>query len=242
MLGQQCYFAYVSVAYAPAYNGHMEKVLASRLSHAPGRTAPARRPLALAVLFVALSFAVSGCHPAPLLDTKPLDTAGMTYDAIQQLKALQITAPDIAQLVEARQAGLSDAACVAVLKIYRGRNQVFDAGDALAGLVRVGVSEDNIMELARINQLGLGAGELQAMKLAGLSDDILLEVARHRAAGQPVLAGASLADLKNVGVRGSTLLELARRGVPDSQAAAIVSFRRHGATDAAILSHFGGSK
>jgi hypothetical protein len=193
-------------------------------------------------LLVASTFSVSGCHSAPLLDTKPLDNLGMSYDAIQQLKALQITAPDIAQVAEARQAGLSDASCVEVLKIYRGRNQPFDAGDALAGLVRVGVSEDNIIELARINQLGLGAGELQAMKLAGLSDAILLEVARHRAAGQPVLAGASLADLKNVGVRELTLLELAHRGVPDSQAAAIVAFRRHGATDAAILSHFGGSQ
>ena len=76
------------------------------------------------------------------------------------------------------------------------------------------------------------------MRLAGLSDAILLEVARHRAANQPVLAGASLANLKNAGVRELTLLELVRRGVPDSQAAAIIAFRRHGATDAQIISHF----
>ncbi|MGA8767206.1 MAG: hypothetical protein WB559_09310, partial [Candidatus Acidiferrales bacterium] len=98
--------------------------------------------------------------------------------------------------------------------------------------------EETILELAKLNQLGLGAGELQAMRLAGLSDAILLEVARHRAAGKPVLAGASLASLKNAGVRELTLLELARRGVPDSQAAAIIAFRRHGATDAQILSRF----
>ena len=76
------------------------------------------------------------------------------------------------------------------------------------------------------------------MRLAGLSDAILLEVARHHAAGKPVLAGASLANLKNAGVRELTLLELVRRGVPDSQAAAILQFRRHGATDAQIVSHF----
>ena len=83
-------------------------------------------------------------------------------------------------------------------------------------------AEDTIIELAKLNQLGLRAGELEAMRLAGLSDAILLEVARHRAAGKPVLAGASLANLKNAGVRELTLLELARRGVPDSQAAAII--------------------
>jgi hypothetical protein len=185
-----------------------------------------------------LAFCVAGCHSIPPLDTKPLDTAGMTFDTIQQLKALDVTAPEIAQLATARQGGFSDASCVEALKIYRGRTQPFDAGDDIAGLIRAQVSEDTILELAKLNQLGLGSGELQAMRLAGLSDAILLEVARHRAAGKPVLAGASLANLKNVGVRELTLLELARRGVPDSQAAAIIAFRRHGATDAQILSHF----
>jgi hypothetical protein len=92
-----------------------------------------------------------------------------------------------------------------------------------------------------MNQLGLSAGELQAMRLAGLSDEIVLEVARHRAGGAPVLSGASLAGMKNVGVRNSTLLELARRGVPDSQAKAILASRRHGASDAELLRRFSGS-
>ena len=162
----------------------------------------------------------------------------MNYDAIQQVKALNITAPEIAQVSTARQAGFSDASCVAALQVYRGRGHAFDAGDEIAGLIRAQVAEDTILELARMNQLGLSAGELEAMRLAGLSDAILLEVARHRAAGKPVLAGASLANLKNAGVRELTLLELARRGVPDSQAAAMIAFRRHGATDAQIISHF----
>jgi hypothetical protein len=180
----------------------------------------------------------AGCHSIPPLDTKPLDTAGMNYDAIQQLKTFNITAPEVAQLATARQAGFTDASCVAALQIYRGRQQAFDGGEEIASLIRAQVGEDTILELARLNQLGLGAGDLEAMRLAGLSDAILLEVARHRSAGQPVLAGASLANLKNVGVRESTLLELVRRGVPDSQAAAIIAFRRHGATDAQIISHF----
>jgi hypothetical protein len=202
---------------------------------APGISRARHRP-ALVVLAIVLS--VAGCHSIPPLDTKPLDTAGMNYDAIQQFKALNITAPEVAQLATARQAGFSDASCVAALRIYRGRSQAFDAGDEIASLIRAQIGEDTILELARMNQLGLGAGELEAMRLAGLSDAILLEVARHRAAGQPVLAGASLANLKNAGVRELTLLELVRRGVPDSQAAAIIAFRRHGATDAQIISHF----
>jgi len=197
-----------------------------------------RKPAFGVAVAVLVALGAAGCHVAPPLDTKPLDGAGFTYDSIQQLKGMSITAADVAQLATARASGFSDANCVAVLGIYRARNQAFDAGDDIAGLVRAQVAEPTILELAKLNQLGLESGEFQAMRLAGLSDAIVLEVARHRAAGQPVLAGASLASLKNAGVRELTLLELARRGVPDSQAAAILSYRRHGASDAQIISHF----
>jgi hypothetical protein len=195
------------------------------------------RILALAAT-LCLAACFAGCHIESPLDTKPLDAVGMSYDAIEQLKAVKITAPEVAQIAAARQGGFSDANCIAAMNIYRSRNQPFDAGDAIAGLVQAQVSDDTILELAKLNQLGFGAGELQAMRLAGLPDSILLEVARHRAAGQPVLAGASLADLKNAGVRELTLLELARRGVPDSQAPAIIAYRRRGASDAEILKRF----
>jgi hypothetical protein len=97
------------------------------------------------------------------------------------------------------------------------------------------------VELANLNQLGLAAGELEAMRLAGLSDETIVEVARRRAEGKTVLSGASLADMKNAGLRDSTLLELSRRGIPDSQATAIIALRRRGTNDQEILRHFTGS-
>jgi hypothetical protein len=214
----------------------MGNILATRASRAPHGTALRRKPFAFAALLLAVCAA--GCHTEPPLDTKPLDTAGMTYDSIQQLKALNVSAAEIAQIATAREGGFSDASCIQAVQIYRGRNQPFDAGDDIAALIRAQVSEETIVELAKLNELGLSSGEFQAMRLAGLSDAILLEVARHRAAGKPVLAGASLANLKNAGVRELTLLELARRGVSDSQAAGIIAYRKHGATDAQILKHF----
>lgn len=164
----------------------------------------------------------------------------MSYDAIQELKKLNITVPEVTEIAQARQAGLPDEDCVELLRVYRGRGQAFDAGGAVAGLAQAGLREDTILELARLNQLGVGWGELQAMRLARLPDSIIIEVAQHRAQGQPVLSGASLARLKNAGLREATLLELARRGVPDTQADAILSSRRHGASDAGILRHFTG--
>jgi hypothetical protein len=195
-------------------------------------------PFCLALL---LGLVAGGCKHVQPLDTKPLDAAGMDYNAIKQLQSLHVTAPEVDSLSTARGAGFSDAACIEAFQISHSRGEVFNSGEAIAGLVRAGMREKTILELDKLNQLGLGAGELEAMHLAGLSDAIVLEVARHRAEGKPEFSGASLASMKNAGLRESTILELARRGIPDSQAAAILASRRHGAKDAEILRRFTGS-
>ena len=182
-----------------------------------------------------------GCKHVQPLDTKPLDGSGMDYTTIKQFESLNVTAPEVADLSTARAAGFSDASCLTAFQISHARGQAFHSGEAIAGLVRAGMSEETILQLDKLNQLGLSAGELEAMHLAGLSDAIVLEVARHRAEGKPEFSGASLSSMKNAGLRESTILELARRGIPDSQAPAIIAARRHGAKDAEILHRFTGS-
>jgi hypothetical protein len=206
----------------------------------PNRMSTERNVLVCGFLAAFVAAAV-GCRHAPTLDTKPLDAAGLTYSGIVQLKALKISNPEVHEIVKARQGGLSEEGCIEVVQIFHQRGQPFTAGEIVGGMIAAGLRENTTLELARMNQLGLGAGELQAMRLAGLSDEIVLEVARRRANGTPVLSGPSLAGMKNAGVRNSTLLELTRRGVPDSQAAAILASRRHGASDADILRRFSGS-
>lgn len=193
------------------------------------------------LVMILIGCSLAGCKHVQPLDTKPLDASGMSYDTIKKLESLQITAPEITELAKARIAGFSDPSCIEIFQISHGREEAFASGEAVAGLVRVGMRESSILELARLNQMGIGVGELQAIRLTGLSDSIVLEVGRHRAAGKPELSGASLASLKNAGLRESTLLELARRGIPDSQAPAIIAYRRHGASDAEVLRHFAGS-
>jgi hypothetical protein len=199
---------------------------------------PARTVLATSLLALTLC---AGCHRVQPVDLAPLESAGMAYDSLTQLRALHVTAAEVPQLIQARQAGFSDAACVQVLSLYRTRKETFDAGQTIANLLAAGATEDLVVKLARLNQLGLGSGELEAMRLAGLSDDILLTVAQRHAANQPVLSGASLAGMKNLGLRTQTLLVLAQRGIPDSEAPAIMSMRRHGAKDDVILRQFSGS-
>jgi hypothetical protein len=202
-----------------------------------GRVARRRSSFAAIVLFAVLLFQLA-CDRLTPLDTKPLDNAGMHYSAIKELKALHITAAEVAEVAKVRESGLSDADCVSLLQIFHGRRESFTAGDAIASLHQSGVSDGSILALAGMDQLGLGYGELQAMHLAGLSDAIVLEVARHHASGTPALSGASLGTLRNLRIDNATLLELVRRGIPDSQASEIIALRRHGSSDAEILRHF----
>jgi len=185
-----------------------------------------------------LAFVLAACIHAPSADTQPLDRSGMAYDSVKQLDALNISKSEVTEILKMHDAGLSDEDCIRLIRIFHARSQAFRSGDTVGGLIQAGMSDETILVLANLDQLGPPSGELEAMHLAGLSDAIVLEVARHRAEGKPVLSGASLAGLKNTGLRSSTLLELARRGIPDAEANAILSFRRHGASDAQILRRF----
>jgi hypothetical protein len=200
-----------------------------------------RRSSFKAIFICAVLLFQLACDSLKPLDTKPLDNAGIGYGAIKELKARHITAAEVGEIAKVRQSGLSDEDCVTLLQIFHGRDEAFTAGDAIASLHQSGLSEGTVLALAGMDQVGVGYGELQAMHLAGLSDAIVLEVARHHAAGRPALSGASLGTLRNLRMDNGTLLELVRRGIPDSEAAEIIAARRHGSTDAEILRHFSAS-
>jgi hypothetical protein len=190
------------------------------------------------LLAAMLACFAAACHHEPQLDTKPLEAAGYSYSAIQELKALNITGAEVGEAATARQGGLSEEGCVSLVRLYHQRGKPFNVGAAAGNFAAAGMREDRVLELAALDQLGLGSGELQAMRLAGLSDEIVLEVARHRAAGKQVLSGASLAGMRNVGLRNTTIFELIRRDVPESQANSVIALRRRGASDAEVLRRF----
>lgn len=184
----------------------------------------------LATTVALLSFLVLGCKHATSLDTHPLDQAGMWFASVQELKGLNVTQPEIEQLVRARDAGLSDAGCVELVKLARSRQEQFSDGDVIASLRNGGAAESTVLELARINQLSTWGGEALAVRLAGMSDNVVLALARKRAAGEVTMTGASLSRLKATGLTEAQLLELIGRGTTDAQAQQIVVARQKAAT------------
>jgi hypothetical protein len=190
--------------------------------------------MSLASIVALAALLAPGCKHLRLVDTRPLDLAGMGYRGVEELRELDVTDAEVAALVKAREAGISDVGCVELVRIARGRKQPFSSGEAIASLQRVGVSESTVLELARLDQLGLWVGEAQAMRLAGLSDQVLLGVARRRAAGQPALSGSVLVRLKDAGLSETKMIELIERGTTDKQAEEMLAAWRR----AAGRSHF----
>ena len=189
--------------------------------------------LVLATLLAA--FALAGCKHIKPVDLRPLDQAGMWYQSLEDLRKLEPTDAEVAQLVIVRRAGMSDAGCLDLVRIARSRRKPFASGEAVAALLRVHISESNVLELARLDQLGLWVGEAQAMRLAGLSEDIVMTVARRRSSGLASLSGAALAQLKNVGVDEPKMMGLINRGASDEEAQKIVAARHRAATPSGFV-------
>ena len=148
----------------------------------------------------------------------PLDAAGMHPEEIEQLHKYQVNDAEVQQIAIAARAGMSEQDCVELVRVARSRDRAFAEGDVIAGMLGAGVKESAILELVRLDQLtGIG-GEAEAMHLAGLSDAVILEVARRRAKGEAVLSGSRLAELRDAGYSNAQLVAEIDRGISDKQA------------------------
>jgi hypothetical protein len=174
-------------------------------------------------LVVAALILLASCNRIRQANMTPLDSAGMHPDSIEQLQKYQVNDAEIQQVLIAGHAGMSEKGCVELISLARARHAVFVDGDAVAGLLGAGMKESSVIELARLNQLVPFAGEAAAMRLAGISDEVILNVAHHRVKGEVVLAGARLAELRDSGYSNSQLVNALDRGMSDKQADEIIT-------------------
>lgn len=176
------------------------------------RRAPSVFALAASLLFMA------GCSKLHQTNMSPLDAAGMHSESFEQLHKYQVSDDEVQQILIAGRAGTSERGCVELVGIARSRHRVFAEGEAIARLFGAGMKESSVMEIVRLDQLTPFGGEAAAIRLAGLSDDVVLDAARHRAKGEAVLAGARLAALRDAGYSNAQLVAVLDRGMTDKQA------------------------
>ncbi|HLW44140.1 MAG TPA: hypothetical protein VKS00_06590 [Candidatus Acidoferrales bacterium] len=172
---------------------------------------------------------VCSCKPAQKPDADQANQMAMWLDSVPQLKTLNVSNAEIGELAKAHQAGLTDPSTVVLIQLAREHKTPFADGDSVADLLNAGSSEATVLELARLNQLGAWAGEARAMRLAGLSDKIILAVARRRSQGLNVLSGEKLGELKNTGVTDAMILEMIQKGDSDATATKFIAERERAA-------------
>lgn len=172
---------------------------------------------------LAATVCLGGCQKFHKTNTQPLYQAGMWSDTIKQLKDLDVSESEVNELIKLHEAGLSDDACVKLMHIVRDRKEMFTSGDSVAGLLRAGVSEKSILELAQLNLIGTWALEAQGIRLSGYSDNVVLAIAHRRAQRLPTVSATSLVELKNTGVTEPQALELIARGLTDEQAGQMIA-------------------
>ena len=184
---------------------------------------------------LAMALAPAACRRLEYVSMRPLDEAGFSYSSVKQIEELEPTKEEVEELVKAFKGGVSEGACVDLVRVARAQKTHFAEGDAVGSLHSAGFSDPTIVELARLRQIASWAGEAQAIRLTGTSERVILAVAERRSKGQPVPSGASLARMKDAGVSEATILELVSRGITDSDAESVVYRKKHGWKDEQIL-------
>jgi hypothetical protein len=180
-------------------------------------------------ILLAILMPVSACNLLQKTESVPVDQAAAWFSGVAGTQDLKVSNAEISELSKAHNAGLSDQSCISLIKLARARQKPFDDGQSIANLISAGSSEQTVLELARLDQLGLWAGQAQALRLAGLSDTIILAVADRRSRGASVMSPKSLADLKNAGVSDAAMLDMIHQGTGDEQAKAYVVQRQRAA-------------
>ncbi|MGC1483508.1 MAG: hypothetical protein WA789_06935 [Candidatus Acidiferrum sp.] len=160
----------------------------------------------------------AGCHQHPLTDYRPLDQAGMWSSDVEQLKGLNVSDQEIAQVLKLKHAGISDDTCVELVSTAHVRKNLFTSAESAANLAGAGFTEPQILEIARAGQLDAISIDAVTLKLIGLSDSTVQLILQRHLTGQPIMASAEISELKNTGLTERQILERINSGMTDEQA------------------------
>jgi hypothetical protein len=170
------------------------------------------------LLLGVLLFRIEGCEKHPLTDYRPLDQAGMWSSNVEELKKLNTSDAEVAQLVRLKQGSLTDDTCVALISDAHLHQHLFTSADSAVNLARAGYAEPVILEIAKIDQLDIISGDAVMLRLIGLSDKAVDIVLQRRLKRIPTMGSTEIGRLKNTGLTEKQILERINQGMTDAQA------------------------
>ena len=146
----------------------------------------------------------------------------MWSDAIENLKKLNVTDAEVAEVVKVKQAGLQDDTCVELVNEAHLHKHYFNSADSVRNLIGAGFSEQEILGIAKADKLDSISGDAVMIKLIGFSDSTVQTILRRKLKGEPTLSSDEIAKLKNTGLTEKQILSRIEGGMTDQQAEAEV--------------------
>lgn len=164
-----------------------------------------------------LLFAI-GCEKKPPRDYSALDNSGMYTTNIDELKKLKVTDPEVSQLAKLKLGGASDDLCMALYREAHSHGHDFTSGESAVSLSRAGYSDEQILEMAKSDQIDMLSADAVMLKLIGLSNPTVQEIIRRRIQGLPTLTSEQIGRLKNTGMSEKQILDMVESGLAGEEA------------------------
>src|SRR5262249_12239377 len=169
---------------------------------------------------------LGGCGSHMLTDYRPADQAGIYSGTIEDLKKLNTSDAEVAEIIRLKKANVDEKTIVAVVRIAHEHQHSFVATDTVKSLAGAHLSDEQILRIAQTDQydtIGNDTVMLHAMGMSGPTVDYLLD---RRLKGVRTMSVATIADLKNSGLSEKEILYRIQQGMTDAQGEAEAAARQ----------------
>jgi len=130
-------------------------------------------------------------------------------------------------LVALKNAGVSDDMCLSLVQVAHGHQHPFASAASAASLNRAGFSDEQILDIARNDQLDTLSGDAVMLRLIRLSDPTVQLILERRMKKLTTLSSAQIGRLKNTGLSEKEIVSRIQSGMTDAQADAEAAAREH---------------
>jgi hypothetical protein len=149
----------------------------------------------------------------------------MWSSGMEELKKLNVSDAEVAQLVALKNAGVGDDVCVALVSAAHDHQHPFSSAESAKKLNGAGFTDEQILALAKNDKLDALSGDAVMLRLVGLSDSNVQMLLQRRMKGLPTLSSAEIARLKNTQLSEREIIARIENGMTDAQADAEASAR-----------------
>ncbi|HWZ99189.1 MAG TPA: hypothetical protein VN025_15640 [Candidatus Dormibacteraeota bacterium] len=182
------------------------------------------RRLQVYIVLVLFSF-LAGCESHPLTDYRPAVQAGIFSGTIEDLKKLNASDTEIAEVIQLKKAGISEDTILALVRIAHEHQHPFTATGSVKSLAGANFTEPRILQIAQTDQIDAIGGDAVMLRVIGLSDPTVQLLLDRRLKGIPTMSVGTIADLKNTGLTEKDILYRIQQGMTDAQGEAEANAR-----------------